>query len=533
MSDPRSLPRKSHLLRHILLVTVIGGAVLSFGVVSGFAADKSVEATGNSLSSYAWTPTTAEVAPGGTVEFKNMTGIPHLVAFQSPPAVPSCPGVPATASGNWSGTCTFTQAGTYNFYCTVHPSLMTGTITVSGPAAPVVTTEPATAVNQTGASLNGKVNPSGQATTYFFKYGTSTTYDHETTPDTAGSGTTPLSKLAAISGLAAETTYHFQIVAENASGTVAGADRTFTTAGKPTATTSAAASVGSIEATLKGTVNPRGLATEYFFNYGTTIGYGQETAKKSVAAGSADTAASQLVSGLTPETAYHFQLVAKNSAGEVKGADQSFTTTAGPLATTGPATAVAETSATLEGAVNPQGETTTYFFNYGTTIAYGQQTAEKPAGKGTAGVGVSEQVAGLSPGTTYHFQLVAKAGSRANTGVDQTFTTASTPPPPPPPPAPGPLAPPPLAGSAPETKITLKPPAKTRDQTPTIKFSATGGKATFLCSVDSKPFKACRSPFTTPTLKPGSHKIRVKAVVGGIADPTPASCAFKVLAAKK
>jgi hypothetical protein len=48
--------------------------------------------------------------------------------------------------------------------------------------------------------------------------------------------------------------------------------------------------------------------------------------------------------------------------------------------------------------------------------------------------------------------------------------------------------------------------------------------------VDRKAFKTCRSPFTAPPLKPGRHKIRVRAVVGGIADPTPASCGFKVLA---
>ncbi len=84
----------------------------------------------------------------------------------------------------------------------------------------------------------------------------------------------------------------------------------------------------------------------------------------------------------------------------------------------------------------------------------------------------------------------------------------------------------------PETKITLRPPAKTHDRTPTIKFSATGSGVSYQCSVDVKPFKACRSPFTAPSLKPGRHRIRVKAIVGGVADPTPASVSFKVVAAK-
>jgi hypothetical protein len=59
------------------------------------------------------------------------------------------------------------------------------------------------------------------------------------------------------------------------------------------------------------------------------------------------------------------------------------------------------------------------------------------------------------------------------------------------------------------------------------------GGAAFQCSVDSKPFKACRSPFTAPSLKPGRHRIRVKAVASGLADPSPASVSFKVVAKKK
>jgi plastocyanin len=535
MSDRR------RLVLHLALVSTLGSVLLlAAGAVSGLAADKTIEATGG-VGTYNWTPETATIDANGTVEFKNGQATPHGVVFDSPPAAPSCPGVSTTGSGNWSGTCTFVQAGTYNFHCYVHPTEMTGTITVNstGPSKPTVTAESATGVTDTGATLKGSVNPNGEATKYWFEYGTTTGYGTQTT--TIENVTTSGSKSASVGGLTANTLYHFRMVAENGTGKTEGADRTFTTGGPPTATTESATGVKSIEATLKGTVNPHGLATTYFFNYGTTTAYGQKTTEKSAGSGTANVAKTEVVTGLAPNTEYHFQVVAKNAAGggsEVKGSDLTFTTTAvtPPTATTGQATEVGETSAKLGGTVNPQGQLTKYFFNYGTTTGYGQKSAEISAGSGIGNVTASQQLSGLSPGTTYHFQLVAINSGGTTPGLDQTFTTASTPPPPPPPPpplpAPAPIPPPPAAGP-PDTTITGKPPAKTRDRTPTIKFKASVGGASYQCSVDSKPFKTCRSPFTAPALKPGRHRIRVKASAGGASDPTPASVSFKVIGGRK
>ena len=114
MPDPRSTAasrgRKGHLLAHLLLVTALGGALLSFGVVSGFGADKTVQAEG-SVGSYHWGPeNTFTINANGTVEFKNTESIPHGVVFEG--TAPSCSGVPNVGTaGTWSGTCTFTQAG--------------------------------------------------------------------------------------------------------------------------------------------------------------------------------------------------------------------------------------------------------------------------------------------------------------------------------------------------------------------------------------------------------------------------------------
>jgi hypothetical protein len=115
--------------------------------------------------------------------------------------------------------------------------------------------------------------------------------------------------------------------------------------------------------------------------------------------------------------------------------------------TTGAAGSNASTAATLQGTVNPNGETVSDCrFEYGTTAYYGASVpcAQTPAA-GESAVGVSAEVAGLSAHATYHFRLVATNPAASGYGNDKTFTTplpyTSPPPPPPPTPivAPGPV----------------------------------------------------------------------------------------------
>jgi hypothetical protein len=82
---------------------------------------------------------------------------------------------------------------------------------------------------------------------------------------------------------------------------------------------------------------------------------------------------------------------------------------------------------------------------------------------------------------------------------------------------------------APETVLDSKPKAKTRDRTPTFRFRAASAGALFQCRVDAAPFKPCRSPFTTKSLARGRHTVQIRALQGGIPDPTPASCTFRVV----
>ena len=98
--------------------------------------------------------------------------------------------------------------------------------------APFVTTNTASGVTPSGATLNGSVDPAGQATTYQFSYGTTTNYG-SVAPSPAGyaggPGTRPVTESASLTGLRPGTTYHYRIEATNATGTTYGPDQTFTT----------------------------------------------------------------------------------------------------------------------------------------------------------------------------------------------------------------------------------------------------------------------------------------------------------------
>ncbi|WP_318347227.1 IPT/TIG domain-containing protein [Aquipluma nitroreducens] len=122
------------------------------------------------------------------------------------------------------------SAGSYyvsNTLNSVNLGVVTALPTVS---APVATTNAATSITSSGAILNGSVNANGSSTTVTFEYGITTSYGTIVTADESlvtGSSATSVSK--AITGLTANTIYHYRVVGENTGGTTNGQDQTFTT----------------------------------------------------------------------------------------------------------------------------------------------------------------------------------------------------------------------------------------------------------------------------------------------------------------
>lgn len=198
----------------------------------------------------------------------------------------------------------------------------------------------------------------------------------------------------------------------------------------PTVVTVPATNVSASGATVNGSVNPNGQQTSYAFQWGPTAGYGHETPLTSAGAGTTGSTVSAVLSGLSPGSTYHFRIIAISSAGTSVGADQSFSTagtapapSAPPSATTGSATAIGSSGATLNGTTNPAGQATTYYFEYGPTANYGFETSAQGGGSGTTGEPVNANVTGLSLNTTYHYRLVAVNLGGTALGADKTFTT--------------------------------------------------------------------------------------------------------------
>ncbi|RJP88647.1 MAG: IPTL-CTERM sorting domain-containing protein [Desulfobacteraceae bacterium] len=97
-----------------------------------------------------------------------------------------------------------------------------------------------------------------------------------------------------------------------------------------------------------------------------------------------------------------------------------------PLSTTQTATSVIITSATLNGLVNANGKDATVTFEYGLDTSYGSiVAADQNLVTGSTDTAVSAAVANLSPGTVYHFRVVAQNSSGTTNGDDMTFTTAA------------------------------------------------------------------------------------------------------------
>jgi hypothetical protein len=311
------------------------------------------------------------------------------------------------------------------------------------PAAPEVSGESASSVTANGARLEGSVNPNNQSTECHFQYGSvSVTEDEvlcEQSPITGGVQGVGVS----LTDLKQDTTYHYRILAKNATGPGEGSEAAFTTL--PEAPGAVPAEVTSSSATLKGILNPKEAGEEetYEFLYkqsaircevnevaepGVTQLRTPEPASKAL--GHKEEPVSGPVEGLQPGTTYTYCLRIINKAGgSTLGAPVMFTTLA-VAPTVGEELGheesfsnVGSSSAELHAEINPGGAPTTYFFEYGQTAGYGSATPVESAGAGYETLHVLAHLHELQPDTVYHFRVVVNNVKGTTKGEDHSFST--------------------------------------------------------------------------------------------------------------
>jgi hypothetical protein len=299
------------------------------------------------------------------------------------------------------------------------------------PPAPTVVTGASSAISASGATVAGTVNPNGVATTYVFEYGPSLSFGSVTTRTSGGSGTTAVPVSATLTGLTSNTTYYYRLVAKTSAGETFGAVASFSTGGPalaPVVTTGAATAVTASTASLAGSINPEGQATAFTFEYGPSLSFGAITTVNSTdAAIGAETVSADL-SGVTPNTTYYYRLVATSSS-TTFGPVMSFNTGGTPLApvvATLPTSAVGTTTAGLTGQVDPEGQRTSFTFEYGPSLSFGSITTVNATDTAIGAESVSASLTGLTPNTTYFYRLVASNTVATATGVVRSFTTAAS-----------------------------------------------------------------------------------------------------------
>jgi hypothetical protein len=187
-------------------------------------------------------------------------------------------------------------------------------------------TLPASNVSTHAATFNASLDPDGKETTYYFQYGLTTDYGLETAVEDAGSGSGTTSIATPVTSLPSGHTFHYRVVATNEDGTTIGPDQTVRTASPPDIASVRASDMTGNSAVLHASINPVGYDSEYFFEYGTSTGYGEviPVEPEDLGSGTNPVSITQTVTNLQPGSTYHFRVVAKNEWGTTESADTTF-----------------------------------------------------------------------------------------------------------------------------------------------------------------------------------------------------------------
>lgn len=293
----------------------------------------------------------------------------------------------------------------------------------------------------TSVTLVCTVNPNAAEANWHFEYSTGGG-SYKSTPEPEGTITSTGPVEVEIENLEPQSKYVYRLKASNKQGVKSSGELTFTTLPAVMGVTACTgSSVRAESATLEASFNSGGLASRYFFQYGTNPAYGSSTSIRESSSPLVE--ADVPVLGLEPNRTYDCRLVATNTIGTTYGENGTFQTPATKPDVVGEWSADIGLSAVgLYATIDPENSETTYYVEYvdaanfcptacPDSYEHGERTPAGEVGSNIAYHTVRAELEGLAPGTTYHYRVVAANSASQGTsyGEDQTFTTAGMNPP--------------------------------------------------------------------------------------------------------
>jgi len=291
--------------------------------------------------------------------------------------------------------------------------------------SPTTSTSNASSITATTATLNGFATNGNVAGIQYFQYGTVSNSYSNTTPSIALTASPSQQAVSAnITGLTTGAPVYYRCAMTVDGVTTYGTEFTFTPGNAPVISLDPITALANTSVTVNGQVNSGGIATNYQFEYGTTVALGSTTTLTANGTGTTSVARSANLTGLLPNTTYYYRLKAVNGSGTNFTSIDQFTTDGLPnIISFKVNDSIVYTENTFKFSEEVNAPTATWAINYG--IAPSTYTLAI-TGTITSDGNVSSTITGLLPNKTYYAKLSITNAYGTTNSSEISFSTFAT-----------------------------------------------------------------------------------------------------------